>query len=141
MTFTTRKQRKDNMKRLAIGSAIAGIFGFLAGILTAPQSGKETRQDIKNNANKGLAEAEKELKKLHTQLDKTIAQAKDQQGKLSAKAQKELSELVDKAKDSKEKAREVLSAVHEGEAEDQDLSKAVKQANNALANLKKYLKK
>ena len=141
MTFTTRRQRKQNIKRIAIGSAIAGVFGFLAGILTAPQSGKETRQDIKDNANKGLAQAEKELKKLHTQLDAAIVQAKDQKGKLGAKAQKELNELVDKAKDSKEKVREVLSAIHECEAADQDLAKAVKQANNALTNLKKYLKK
>ena len=139
--FTTRKQRKDNMKRLAIGGAIAGFVGYLAGILTAPQSGKETRQDIKDNANKAIAQAEKELKKLHTELDKAIAEAKVQKGKLGVKAQQELSDLIDKAKDSKEKAREVLSAVHEGEAEDKDLAKAVKQANNALTNLKKYLKK
>jgi gas vesicle protein len=136
-----RRKRDNTVKKVAIGGAIAGLLGYLAGLLTAPKSGKDTRQDIKDNANKGLAEAEKELKKLHTQLDVAITQAKEQKGKLGARAQKELNELIDKAKDSKEKAREVLSAVHEGEAEDKDLAKAVKQANNALANLKKYLKK
>lgn len=136
-----RRKHDNTVKKIAIGSAIAAVGGFIAGILTAPKSGKETRQDIKENANKGLAEAEKELKKLHTQLDAAITQAKAQKGKLGVKAQKELNDLIAKAKDSKEKAREVLSAVHEGEAEDKDLAKAVKQANNALTNLKKYLKK
>jgi gas vesicle protein len=136
-----RRNRHDTAKKVAIGGIIAGVVGYLAGILTAPKSGKETREDIKDNASKGLAEAEKELKKLHTELDKAIKQAKTGGDKLSAAAQRELNELIAKAKDSKEKAREVLSAVHEGEAADKDLAKAVKQANNALANLKKYLKK
>lgn len=129
------------MKRLAIGSAIAGVFGYLAGILTAPQSGKDTRQDIKDNADKGLAEAEKDLKKIYTELDKTLKQAKINGDQLRGRAKDELNDLTNKANDSKEKVREVLSAVHEGEAEDKDLSKAVKQANSALDNLKKYLKK
>jgi gas vesicle protein len=136
-----RRKSHDTAKKVAIGGAIAGLLGFLAGILTAPKSGKETRQDIKDSANKGIAEAEKNLKKLHTELDKAIKEAKARSGDLSVRAQKELDELLAKAKDSKEKAREILSAVHEGEATDQDLAKAVKQANNALANLKKYLKK
>lgn len=139
--ITTRRQRRQNMKRLAIGSAVAGVFGFLAGILTAPQSGKDTRRDIKDNASRGLAEAEKDLKKLHTQLDKTLAQAKVRGGGLRGRAKDELNDLTNRATDSKEKVREVLSALHEGEAEDKDLEKAVKQANSALDNLKKYLKK
>ena len=139
--ITTRKQRRQNMKRLAIGGAIAGVFGYLAGLLTAPQSGKETRQDIKDNASRGLAEAEKDLKKVHTELDKTLAQAKVKGGELRGRAKDELNDLTGKASDSKEKVREVLSAIHEGEAEDKDLEKAVKQANGALDNLKKYLKK
>lgn len=136
-----RRKQHDTAKKVAIGGATAAVIGYVAGILTAPQSGKETREDIKEGAGKGLAEAEKQLKKLHTELDKTIQQAQTTSADLRGKAKAELNDLVDKAKDSKEKAREVLSAVHEGEAADEDLSKAVKQANNALKNLKKYLKK
>lgn len=136
-----RRKQHDTAKKVAIGGAIAAVVGYLAGILTAPQSGKETREDIKDTANKGLAQAEKELKKLHTELDKAILQAKANSADLRGKAKDELNDLIDKAKDSKEKAREMLSAVHEGEAADEDLAKAVKQASNALKNLKKYLKK
>jgi len=139
--ITTRKQRRQNMKRLALGSALAGVFGYIAGLLTAPQSGKETRQDIKENTSRGLAEAEKDLKKLHTELDKSLDRAKIRGGELRGRAKDELNDLANRANDSKEKVREVLSAIHEGEAEDKDLEKAVKQANTALDNLKKYLKK
>jgi gas vesicle protein len=134
---------KDNStaKKVAIGGVIAAAAGYVAGILTAPKSGKETRADIKDAAEKTMAEAEKDLKNLHTELDKIITVAKARSEKLSAKAQKELSQLIDKAKDTKEKAREMLSALHEGGAEDKDLAKAIKDANNALEHLRDYLKK
>ncbi|HWB39173.1 MAG TPA: YtxH domain-containing protein [Candidatus Saccharimonadales bacterium] len=133
--------KKSNLKNVAIGSAIAAAAGFVAGILTAPKSGKETRKDIKNAAETGYREAEKQLKQLHTQLDKVVAEAKLKADKASGKAQKELNALVDKAKDTKEKAREMLSAIHEGDAEDKDLKKAVKDATDALEHLRDYLKK
>ena len=50
--------------------------GYLAGILTAPKSGKETREDIKDTAVKTYSEAEKQLKKLHTELNDVLAEAK-----------------------------------------------------------------
>ncbi len=138
----SRKDRqRETIKKLAIGSTIAAAAGYVAGILTAPKSGKNTRSDIKDAADRGVNEAEKELKKLHTELDKLIKDAKTRSSKLSSKAQKEANELLGKAKDSKEKAREVLSALHEGDAEDKDLKKAVKDASDAIAHLKKYFKK
>ena|SRR5665213_847955 len=129
------------LKRLAIGTALAAAAGYITGLLTAPKSGKETRQDIKENVSKGLSEAEKELKKLHTELADILTQAKDSGEKLSGPARKDLATLVDKAKDTKEKAREMLSAIHEGDADDQDLQKAIKEANVAIDHIKTYLKK
>lgn len=135
-------QKKQNVaKRVAIGSVIAGIAGYLAGILTAPKSGKETRKDIKDAASKSLAQAEKELKKLHTELDKIIKQAKANSDKLNTKAKVELDALIVKAKDAKEKTREVLSAIHEGGADNKELDKAIKEANDSIEHLKQYLKK
>ena len=54
-------------KKWALGAVIAAIGGFITGILTAPKSGKETRQDIKDEAVKLKGEAEKTLKQLHTE--------------------------------------------------------------------------
>jgi len=135
------KKNDGNLKKLAIGGAIAAAAGYLAGILTAPKSGKETRSDIKDATAKGLKEAEKELKKLHAELTKVIDQAKVKSGKVGDKASRELGGLIEKAKDTKEKAREMISAIHEGDAEDKDLKRAVKDATEALDHLRDYLKK
>lgn len=139
--MSRRDRKSDNIKRLAIGSTIAAAAGYLVGILTAPKSGKKTRGDIKKATNEGMAQAEKDLKRLHTELGKVIDEAKINGDRLSAKAKNDLSDLVEKAKDTKEKAREVISAVHEGDAEDIDLKKAVKEANVALDHLREFLKK
>ncbi len=134
-------RKGSNLKRFAIGSAVAAGAGYLAGILTAPKSGKETRADVRNTANESIAQAEKELKRLHTELGKVIDEARVNGDRFSAKAKNELAELVDNAKDTKEKVREVISAIHEGDAEDADLKKAVKQADTSIKHLRKFLKK
>lgn len=135
------RKSNNNLKRLAIGGTIAAAAGYIAGLLTAPKSGKETRGDIKKATNESIAQAEKELKKLHTELGKVIDEARIKGDKMGAKAKNDLAELIDQAKDTKEKVREVISAVHEGDAEDIDLKKAVKQANTALEHLREFLKK
>ena len=127
--------------RFAIGAAIAGAAGYVAGILTAPKSGKETRKDLQDVAERSISEAEKDLKRLHTELDKVINDVKGKTDKLNGRAHKDLTDLLDKAKDTKEKAREILSAIHEGDAEDKELSKAIKDANAAIDHIKDYLKK
>jgi gas vesicle protein len=139
MNFIERK--KKAAKRLAVTSALAAAAGYVAGLLTAPTSGKQARQTIKKTANKSYSEAEKDLKQVNSELTKVLKDTKDSTQKLSARAQKELDELVEKAKDTKEKGREMLSALHEGGAEDKDLRKAIKDANAALQHLRDYIKK
>jgi gas vesicle protein len=135
------RDKSSNAKTMAIGAAIAAVAGYITGVLTAPKSGKETRDDIKNTANKGLTEAERELKKLHTELNELITDVKEKGGDLSDKTSKELRAVVEKAKAAKEKTRDVLSAIHEGDAEDKDLQKAISEANKSLEHLRSYLKK
>ena len=139
--MANKDNRHGNLKKLAIGTGVAAAAGYVAGILTAPKSGKETRGDIKAAAKKSRIEAEKELKRLHTELDKVMTEAKARGSKLGAKAQKELGALLEKAKNTKEKTREVISAIHEGDAEDQDLKRAVKNAQSAIDHLREYIKK
>src|SRR5665213_2847696 len=110
--------KSSNTKKFAVGAIVAGVVGYVAGILTAPKSGKETRADIKKTAVSSFAEAEKQLKKLHTQLGEMIAEAKTEASKLSGKARDEVDKVINRAKDAKESARELLSATHEGVADD-----------------------
>lgn len=135
------KTKSNNASKFAIGAILAAIAGFLAGLLSAPKSGKETRQDIKDVTGKAVAATEKELKGLHTQLNDLIDQAKAKGSELSGKAKKEFDVLLDRADVSRQKAREVLSGIHEGDADDEDLSKAIKDSKQAIEHLKTYLKK
>lgn len=129
------------LKRLAVAAGFAAVAGYLAGILTAPKSGKETRADIKNAAKLGKGEAEKKLKQAVSDLGDLIDQAKKRGGDMRGKAGQELEDLMDKARAAREKAREVVTAIHDGDAEDDDLRLAVEQANTALKHLGEYLKK
>lgn len=132
---------KDSTKKFAVGAAVAAAAGYLTGILTAPKSGKETRAEIKDAAVVGKHEAERQLKKLHTELNDVIAQAKDRGEKLSGEAKKDLDIATNATKQVKETVREILSAVHEGRAEDKELQKAIADAQKAVAHLKTYVKK
>lgn len=128
-------------KKFAIGAVIAAAAGYVAGILTAPKSGKETRDDIKDTAVRTYTAAEKELKLLHTELSKLMDEANKKIGELRGSAQVNLDKAVAGAKVAKEKARELLSAVHEGDADNKDLDNAVKEAKKAVEHLRSFLKK
>jgi gas vesicle protein len=138
--FKSRKEeRQDVAKKVAIGAAITAVVGYLVGILTAPKSGRETRAAIKDKAYETYSEAEKELKKLHTELVDVIDEATDRI--TSFKNRKDVTSALDRAQDAKQKAREVLSTLHDGEASDKDLKKAITDATKAIEHLRDFLRK
>lgn len=132
---------KDVGKKAAMGALIAGAVGYGIGVLTAPKSGKETRKDIKNAASKAKSEAEKKLKELHSELNTKLTDVRAATGKATGAARTEVDKAIEKATAAKEKVRDVLSSLHEGDAEDPDLQKALKDAKDALKNLEKFAKK
>ncbi len=133
--------KKVSLRKVAIGTGLAALGGYLAGILTAKQTGKETREDIKKAVQTGREAGEEQLKKAITELNEVLDKAKTQGEDLSGRAKAEVEDLVSKAKIAKDKAREVISAIHEGSADDEDLNKAVTNANRSLKHLRDYLKK
>lgn len=135
------RRKHATAKVVATGALLAAGAGYLAGILTAPKSGKETRQDIAKNASKARVDAEKQLKKMHSELGDLIKDGETASKKAGSKAKDELNTAVDKAKVAKDKAREILSALHDGDADDPNLQKALKEVKLAKSNLAKYLKK
>ena len=136
------KDDKQNIAgKLVIGTALAAAAGYVAGVLTAPKSGKETREDIKAKANETYAAAEKQLKQLHTDLNSQLAVANEKIGELREQGGKKFDDLLAQSNKAKEKAREMLSSLHEGEVDDNDLKKAISDATKAVENLRNYLKK
>lgn len=130
-----------NSKRFAIGTIIAAAAGYITGILTAPKSGKETREDVKNAAVKVKMESEKTLKMLHSEINEQLSRAKKLTDSLQAEGKQDLEKIIVKAKQAKEKARTMLTAIHDGDVEDKDLKAAIKEAGSAVKHLKTYLDK
>ncbi len=130
---------KHTGRKLAIGTALAGAVGYVTGILTAPKSGKETREDISDKAQDLKEGAEGQLQVAYDELGELIKTAKNKSVALGSKARVEFNEAVVAAKDAQNKAGHVLKAIKAGEADDPALNKAIKQAKQAKKNLSKYL--
>ena len=128
-------------RNVALGTFIAAGVGYVAGLLTAPKSGRETRKDIQKQTIKAKKEAEKDHKKLHNELTKLIDAGKDKAKKLKDTSKAEFDEALERAQAARQKVGEILSSIHEGEAEDKDLDKAVADVNEAIQHLKDYVKK
>lgn len=127
-------------RKLAISAVISGAVGYITGILTAPKSGKETREDIANKAEDIKETAEEQLQHAHDELDDLLKNAKTKSLALGSKARTEFNEAVVAAKDAKNKLGHLLKAVRSGEADDPQLNKALKQAKSAAKNLSRYFK-
>ena len=133
----------NRTKGIAIGTVIAGIMGYIAGILTAPKTGKDTRRYLGHARSSGMKEAEKTLKRLHTELSQLLGEADDTVKHGGSRKQIEAleGEVMSKASRARQKARELLSALHDGNADDKDLDKAVSEATKAIKSIRSYLKK
>jgi gas vesicle protein len=123
-------------KKWALGAVLAAATGYVAGILTAPKSGKETRKDIKENVVKARAEAEKALKAVHSELEDALKAAKSTASKSGKKAKEEVEAYTEKLGTIKEKIRDILSRLRDGGVEDNELEKALDDAKKALRNAK-----
>lgn len=133
--------KDDNTgKKLVIGAAVAGITGYLAGILTAPKSGKETRADITDKASEVADTLLHELRELEFELKELLAKAKTETTALKGRALEEFNEALLRAKDAQIKSSTLIKSVKAGEAADPELNKAIKQSKLAAKNLRKFIK-
>jgi gas vesicle protein len=139
MFKSPKHDNQDMAKKFAIGAAVTALVGYLVGVLTAPKSGKETREAIKEKTYETYGAAEKELKKLHTELIDLIDEATDRVQEF--RNRKDVKSALDRGHEAKQKAREVLSTLHDGEANDKDLKKAISDATNAIEHLREFLRK
>lgn len=131
---------KHTGRRLAIGTVLAGAFGYVTGILTAPKTGRQTRRNIADKADDLKESGIEQLQSANDELNELIKTTKHKSVALGSKARIEFNEAVVSAKDAQNKAARVLGAIKAGEAEDPSLSKALKQAKQAQKNLSKFLK-
>lgn len=132
---------KQTTKRFVLGTVIAAATGYIAGLLTAPKSGKETRKDIKDAASSAVLASEKQLKNLQVEMEDALAKAKQEINQLSGRTKTNLSEAIDKTQVVKTKVKTLISAIHDGSAEDKDLQAAVSEASKVLKHLQSFFTK
>lgn len=128
-------------KKIFLGTIIGLGVGYLAGILTAPKSGKETREQIKETSSKAIKQAENKLKTLYSDLTIGVERLTEKAKEVSSRGKNELEKLSGEAKDAQQKVKEMLSAIRNGEAEDPELNTAIDQAIEAMNHLKEYFRK
>jgi gas vesicle protein len=132
------RKKQNTGKKVAASALIAGVAGYLSGILTAPKSGKETRKQLVEDAESIKVSTEEQLQ--NEELKVLLKDTKTKTVALSGQAREEFNEAVIRAKDAQNKASTTIRALKNGEAEDPELNKAVKQAKQAAKNLSKYFK-
>ena len=95
-------------KGLFIGLLIGGALGAVAGLLFAPKSGRELRQDIKNKSDEYLDDAEKYINDARSKAKDLINEGKKRSEKLISDAKMKSDELLKDAekifRDAKSKA-------------------------------------
>ena len=102
-------------KKFGLGVVIGAVAGVVAGLLTAPKSGKETREDIKNKANEARGSAERKLKEAHKELEKLSKEAKTKAKELKGKAQEEMNGYAQKADELKDRAKAAITSIKSGD--------------------------
>ena len=107
--------RENNQgKGLLIGLLIGGALGALAGLLFAPKSGRELRQDIKNKSDEYLDDAERYITDAKTKAKDLINEGKKRSEKLITDAKTKSDELLKDAerifRDAKAKASNAVDA-------------------------------
>jgi len=89
----------ENNKDLLVGLFIGGLIGAAMGVLFAPKSGKETREDIVNKANelfdKAKAEYEKGVERSKAAYEAAVKKVKGMGKSLEEKAEEGESEITE----------------------------------------------
>ncbi|HMT18859.1 MAG TPA: YtxH domain-containing protein [Candidatus Saccharibacteria bacterium] len=132
---------KREKKGLAIGAVIGAVFGVIGGILFAPKSGKETRKDIKDAANKTADKLVEEARTVQAETKELLAKAEGQFLALKGKAQDQATAHVNEIKHNATQIGTALKSFKAGTASDKDLQEAITRAKQAQASLKKFLTK
>lgn len=108
-----QKERKKFLQNVALGAAVGVTVGAVAGVLLAPKSGKETREDVVK-AVKGLPGKAKEgieaVKEKVEEVKKSVTEkAEDIKKSVTEKAEDIKKDVTEKAGEKIEEAKTVTT--------------------------------
>jgi gas vesicle protein len=135
---------KNTTKKVVIGVMAGLAAGYVAGILTAPKSGKETRQDIKEVTSRAYREVEARLKGAYADLGDLVEMGTKKAYEFSAKGRAQFDKLSDQAVAAQGKLKNALSELRsrgEDALSDEDLQSAMESAQEAKEHLTDFLRR
>lgn len=110
-----RKKRLDTASKVGLGLALGSLVGSALGVLFAPKSGKETREDIKDIAEKSVDTIKAKTNELSETVQETYNEAKNKFNKFSEEKLTDLrrvaSDVEDKTEEVKDKASKKVNEV------------------------------
>jgi gas vesicle protein len=130
---------KSTSKKVATAAVLGLAIGYAAGLLTAPKSGKETRDDISDASQKAYNQMQKKLRSLNSELSDAIEQAKSQMGSLKKRSRDDLAGLIDSAQKAQAKVTKLIRSMHRGTASGEDVEEAIASAKEARDELEKFI--
>jgi gas vesicle protein len=133
--------KKSGKGKFVIGAMLGVAAGAVAALLTAPKSGKETRDDIKDKAQEVSNDAMRQLRKLEGELNKRISDAKNFAAKLEGDARKQVDTIIARAEKTKERALKQLDGFKKDTKKqlDQGLMDDIKSVLDDLADLRERM--
>ena len=108
--------------KFGLGLIFGAIAGAVAGLLSAPKSGKETREDIKSAAESFGADSEKKLKDLHKQASAKIKTWEAQAAKLTGSAKSDSEKALENAKKLQDRVKAYIAELKNGDENPEDFS-------------------
>ncbi|HEY2004423.1 MAG TPA: YtxH domain-containing protein [Candidatus Saccharimonadia bacterium] len=112
------------------GTLIGAVMGAVAGILLAPKSGKETREDIKRNVKGTYLDFQNRLESMSDEMTGRVENLKAAAKDLKGEAREESQELIRRAEVLKQDLRISANNLAKSGAQTKDV--AVKQVKQLL---------
>ena len=112
--------KKRSNQKAAVGVGVGTLVGLTAGVLLAPKSGKETREEIADNAKKAAGSITNNTKKAA--------------GKITEASKKAMETIRESVGDIKEKIAETRSNRGEADREDDGIGVGSEESNEIQDN-------
>lgn len=124
------------------GTILGAAIGALAGLLLAPKSGKETREDIKGKVKNTYADVSERLEGMTREMNDRVETLKVAAKELKGEAREESQELIRRAEVLKQDLRISASNLAETGAQTKDVAmKQVKQLLGEGSDVMKELER
>jgi len=130
---------KKNSRNIVFGAVVIGAASYLAGILTAPKKGSETREDIRHASVNAKISLEKSLKKLYADSSRQIERALNVNHELTKQTKRELDLLIASVKHATEKIKIYLTSIRDGDIEEEEITLLLTDGRDNTERLKLFV--